>query len=240
MDVTLDSLLADLDALADPERAVGVARYFKTGPGEYGQGDQFIGILVPDQRRVARRYRQLPLADLERLLTSPVHEHRLVALLILNLRYERADEAEREAIIRLYLDRRAGVNNWDLVDSSAPYLLGTHLLTRPRDLLYQLALADSVWDRRIAMLSTFAFIKRGDFADTLALAERLLGDRQDLIHKAAGWMLREVGEYDEATLTQFLTQHAPAMPRTMLRYAIEKLSPEQRATFMAVRRQALP
>ena len=231
----LESLLAELEALADPERAAGVARYFKTGPGEYGAGDRFLGIRVPDQRRVARRHRALPLADVERLLASPAHEHRLVALLILTLRYERAGEAERDEIVRLYLDRRAAVNNWDLVDLSAPKLLGAHLLGRPRHLLYQLAAAESVWDRRIAVLATLAFIRRGVFADTLALAERLLGDRHDLIHKAVGWMLREVGTRDAATLARFLGRHAPAMPRTMLRYAVERLPAEQRAAFMAAR-----
>jgi 3-methyladenine DNA glycosylase AlkD len=231
----LDSLVAELDGLADPERAAGVARYFKTGPGEYAEGDRFLGIRVPDLRRVARRHRDVPLEEVERLLESPWHEHRLVALLILTLRYQRADEPERERIVGLYLARRAAANNWDLVDLSAPALLGLHLLHRPRHLLYQLAAAESVWDRRIAVLSTLAFIRRGDFADTLSLAERLLGDPHHLIHKAVGWMLREVGARDEATLVRFLTRHAPRMPRTMLRYAVERLPATQRVALLAAR-----
>ncbi|MFC3962619.1 DNA alkylation repair protein [Nocardia jiangsuensis] len=235
---------AALAAHADPVDAAGLRRFFKTGPGEYGEGDVFIGVRVPAVRKVAKTFAELPLDQVEELLASPVHEERLAALFILNRRSELAarprtrDEATQRAIVELYLVAVRGgrVNNWDLVDASAEYIVGRWLLDRPRDLLVELAAADSLWERRVALLSTFAFIKAGDPTTTLELVERLLPDRRDLLQKASGWMLREVGKrVDRAVLTGFLDQHGAAMGRTALSYATEHLDPAERARYRALR-----
>ena len=232
---TVAAIERELAALADPERAAHAQRFFRTEPGGYGEGDRFLGIPVPEQRRVARRHRDASLADCERLLESPIHEHRFVALAILVERFKRADAAEREAIADLYLARRERVNNWDLVDASAEHLLPERAAQRP-ELLDELAASPSVWDRRIAVLTTFGYIKQGDARPTLRLAERLLHDEHDLIHKAVGWMLREVGKRVDAELLRgFLDRHAAEMPRTMLRYAIERLPAEERLYYMEAR-----
>lgn len=222
---------AALKALAEPDRAVQQRRFFKTGPGEYGAGDRFLGVTVPQQRAVARRHRSLPLSEAGTLLDSPLHEVRLTALFILVERFQRQAE-EREAVIRLYLARLDRVNNWDLVDSSAPHLLGPWLEDRDRGLLYELAASPSVWRRRVAMLACFHFIRRQDYTDALALAESLLGDGHDLIHKAVGWMLREIGKRDGEAAAVFLRRHCRAMPRTMLRYAIERLPADEREHYL--------
>ncbi|TFB52253.1 DNA alkylation repair protein [Cryobacterium tagatosivorans] len=232
---------AALDALADPERAILVARYFQTGPGQYGEGDVFIGLRLPDIRQVAAGFVALPLPEVEELLRSEVHEHRLAALLILVGRFRRAgrartrDEAERTRLSEFYLAavRRGVVNNWDLVDVSAPTLLGEYLVDRPRDVLFELAGSDSLWQRRVAMLASSAFLAHGDTATTLALAEKLLGDKESLIHKAVGWMLREVGKVDPALLLAFLDANAGRMARTALSYATEHLEPDVRARYRA-------
>jgi 3-methyladenine DNA glycosylase AlkD len=227
---------AELDRLSDPEHAAVLQRFFKTGPGGYGEGDVFLGIRVPQLRRLARANRTASTATVERLLASPVHEHRFVALAIWCLQFERADQADRERIADLYLAHRDRVNNWDLVDSSAEYLLADRVAKAPRKLLDPLVRSEVVWDRRIAVLATFALIKRGSFEQTLRVCEALLDDRHDLIHKAAGWMLREVGKRDEARLREFLDRHAAAMPRTMLRYSLERLPQEDRRRYMAAGR----
>jgi 3-methyladenine DNA glycosylase AlkD len=219
-------------ALADPKRAPGVQRFFKTGPGEYGEGDRFLGVRVPDLRKLATKYESLPLAGAGELLQSPLHEERLLALLLLVRRYSRGDGDEREAIHRLYLDRMPSINSWDLVDLSAPRIVGAHLEHRDRSLLDSLATAGVVWERRIAILATYHYIQQGDFTDTFRLAEMLLRDRHDLIHKAVGWMLREVGRRDRPALESFLRDHHRVMPRTMLRYAIEKLPEGARRMYM--------
>ncbi len=188
---------------------------------------------MPEQRRVARRHRDASLDELDALLGSEVHEHRLTALIVLTLRFERGDADQRERLARFYLERRDRVNNWDLVDTSAPTLLADRVRERPRELLDPLLDSASVWDRRIAVLATFSLIRVGEFAETLRCCERLLDDRHDLIHKATGWMLREVGKRDEAALRGFLDRHATEMPRTMLRYSIERLPPKDRAKYMA-------
>jgi 3-methyladenine DNA glycosylase AlkD len=231
----LQEIRAALRAAAEPEGAAALARFFKTGPGEYAEGDVFLGVKMPHTRRLVRASDALGTDDILSLLRSPVHEERLLALLVFVRRYE-LREAERENIAALFLRERAFVNNWDLVDSSAPYILGPWLLGRDRAILRELAGSESLWDRRIAVLATFAFIRAGDFSTTLELAARLLRDRHDLMHKAVGWMLREVGKRDGAALREFLAAHAPEMPRTMLRYAIERLEPAERARWLAMRR----
>lgn len=224
---------AELEALADPRRAAGSARYFGMEPGGYGEGDVLLGIPVPAQRRVARDARDLRLDEVVELLAGPVHEHRFTALVILVERYRRSrDPAERAELSRSYLEHRAGVDNWDLVDVSAPDLLGGEVIDADRAILDELAGSERMWDRRIAVVATFALIRRGELEPTLALAERLLDDPHHLIHKAVGWMLREVGKRDEAVLVEFVDAHRARMPRTMLRYAIERLTPEQRAALM--------
>jgi 3-methyladenine DNA glycosylase AlkD len=237
---TADAVRAALAELSDPADAVQVQRYFKTGQGEYGAGDVFIGVRVPAVRAVMRRFRGVPLAEIDALLASEVHEHRLAALIALVDRFGRAssvrgrDDDGRARIVGAYLNAvRAGrVNNWDLVDVSAEYILGQWLFDRPRELLFELAASDVLWHRRVAVLSTFAFIKRVDASTTFELAERLLTDREDLMHKAVGWMLREVGKrIDRVLLIGFLDEHAAAMPRTMLSYATEHLEPELRAAY---------
>ncbi|MGE3404230.1 MAG: DNA alkylation repair protein [Vicinamibacterales bacterium] len=224
---------------ADTTRARAVARFFKCGPGEYGEGDRFIGVTVPAQRRVARQFRDLPLPEVDALLQSPVHEERLTALLILVDQFRRR-EAQRERIVRLYLRRLRFVNNWDLVDSSAPQILGAWLLDKPRGQLDRLARSKNVWRRRVAMVATLQFIVKGESADAIRIATLLLKDEHDLIHKATGWMLREVGKRaGEDALRAFLRRHAATMPRTMLRYAIERFPPAERARWLAARVQAL-
>ena len=218
--------------LGDPNDALFLQGYFKTGPGEYGEGDQFLGIRVPVVRRLAKELRDLPLDQIEALLHDRWHEARLLALVLLGDAYERASTAEREAIFDLYLRNTKWINNWDLVDSSAGRVVGAHLATRPRKLLDRLARSSNLWERRIAIIATQHFIRNGEFDDTIRLAEVLLHDSHDLIHKAVGWMLREVGNRDRATLEAFLDTHAREMPRTMLRYAIEKLPPADRRRFM--------
>ena len=229
---TAATLLADLQTRGSAAVAAQSQRFFKTGPGEYGEGEVFIGIRVPDLRALARRCRAMPLPEVAKVLRSPLHEARLCALLILVEQYRRGDETDRAAIYALYLDSTAHINNWDLVDSSAYFIVGPHLERRDRSPLYTLARSASLWERRIAIIATLHFIRGGDFADTLALAALLLRDREDLIHKATGWMLREVGSRDLEAETRFLDQHAAELPRTMLRYAIEKLPPPLRQRYL--------
>ena len=234
--ITAAAIVGRMRAVADPQRARLNLRFFKTGPGDYGEGDRFMGLTLPQIREIAREARALPLAGVDRLLHSPWHEVRLLAAIVLAMQYAKADEPGRTAIYRLYLSRTAYLNNWDLVDVTAPSIVGVHLLKRSRAVLTRLARSKSVWERRIAMVSTSAFIRRGEFDDTLRLATQLLPDRHDLIHKVVGWMLREVGKRDEAALCAFLDRHAATMPRTALRYAIERLGQTQRRYYMAAGR----
>ena len=232
---TAQNALQVLEAMRNPEKAAFFQRFFKTGKGQYGEGDQFLGLTVPQVRSVLTQYRTLPLHEVTALLHSPYNEARLLAVLVLAAQFQRkrASEPERQAVFDAYLAHRAQVNNWNLVDSSAPAIVGGHLLSRDRALLRELAASPVLWDRRIAVLATFAFIRTGDFAVTLQLCEHLLNDREDLMHKACGWMLREVSKRDEAVLRGFLDAHARQMPRTMLRYALEKLPAKVRAAYMA-------
>lgn len=209
-----------------------LASFFKTGKGEYGEGDVFLGITVPDQRRIARDARSLSLAGIRALLMSKVHEHRLTALLILVEQFRVAAAAGQGKIADFYLSHTDRINNWDLVDVTAPHILGVYLLDRKRTLLYRLARSPMLWERRIAILATFAFIRENDFSDTLRIAKNLLSDNHDLIHKAVGWMLREVGKREPETAETFLEAHAARMPRTMLRYAIERFPQRRRAYYL--------
>jgi 3-methyladenine DNA glycosylase AlkD len=218
--------------MGDPDRARMSQRFFKTGPGEYGAGDVFVGLTVPQVRTIAKDGLALSLAEVVRLLRSPLHEARLLALFVLVRAYQRGDDVSRESIYTLYLKNTRHINNWDLVDCSAEHIVGAHLWTRDRSVLGALAASDLLWERRIAILATFHFIKRGAFAETLRIAERVLGDPEDLIHKAAGWMLREVGKRDLAAEEAFLKKHCRAMPRTMLRYAIEKFPEDLRQRYL--------
>jgi 3-methyladenine DNA glycosylase AlkD len=230
----LAEIRAQLRALANPAIAAHATRFFKTGPGEYGEGDGFLGIRVPVLRRVARERRAASVATMLALLRSPLHEERLLALLLLVAAFRRSDERGRERIYRGYARAiRRHVNNWDLVDTSAPDIVGHFLEHRSREPLYALARSSNLWERRVAILATFWFIRRNDFADTLAIAELLLADEHDLIHKAVGWMLREIGNRDAKAAARFLERHYNRMPRTMLRYAIEKLPEAERRRYLA-------
>jgi 3-methyladenine DNA glycosylase AlkD len=231
---TLDrEITAHLHSLADPVRAARSQRYFKTGPGEYGAGDKFLGIRVPAVRDALRRYRTASVDTAGKLLKSPHHEIRLFALLLLVERYNKGSDAERECIYTLYFKLTRHINNWDLVDSSAPCIVGRHLLDRDRTILYDFARSQSLWERRIAIMATAWFIRQGQFHDTLRLAEMLLNDPEDLIHKATGWMLREIGKRDHAAQVAFLDAHHSDMPRTMLRYALERFEEEERKRYLA-------
>jgi 3-methyladenine DNA glycosylase AlkD len=221
-----------LRSLGCLEHAVILARFFKTGPGQYGEGDRFIGVKVPAIRKVAKEFNALPLLQVERLLHSEIHEERLLALVILVSQFARGDDAGRKRVYDLYLANTRHINNWDLVDLSAPQIVGGSLESRSRKPLDRLAKSSSLWQRRISILATFHFIRQGDFADTLKIAQMLLTDKEDLIHKAVGWMLREVGKRDLATLERFLGDHCQAMPRTTLRYAIERFPASKRMAYM--------
>ena len=211
-----------LQALGDPQRAQVQQKFFKTRPGEYGQGDLFIGLRVPEIRKLAREYETLALPEIIQLLQSPIHEARLLALLILIRIYKSGDASIQEQIYRAYLQNTRFINNWDLVDASAAHIVGAHLTNGGRDRLHALAKSNLLWERRIAIIATFHFVRRGEFSDTLSIAGLLLKDPEDLIHKAVGWMLREIGNRDRPKEESFLRAHYQIMPRTMLRYAIEK------------------
>jgi len=224
----LTDLQRELSDAADPERARNLAWFFKTGKGQYGEGDEFCGITVPVMRKLAKRSTHLKLTDVEKLLSSRVHEHRFTALEILVFQYEAGDRAARQKIFDFYLQHTRYINNWDLVDTSAPYIVGEHLVSRSRRILYSLAKSPGLWERRIAMVATMALIRRDDLEDAFAIAALLLGDKHDLIHKAVGWMLREAGKSSTPALLDFLERNYSAMPRTALRYAIERLPGPQR------------
>ena len=229
---TAADVLAELTELGDAKIAEHSLRFFKTGSGEYGEGDQFLGIRVPVSRKVARRWRTLPPREVIKLLRSPWHEGRLVALFILVDHYRQGDGRRREQIFRQYLSNVRYVNNWDLVDSSAHLIVGPQLQDRDRSLLDSLAKSDLLWERRIAVLACLHFIRQDDFKDILRLAKKLLKDEEDLMHKAVGWMLREVEKRDNATCEAFLQQHYQKMPRTMLRYTIERLPEKRRQAYL--------
>jgi 3-methyladenine DNA glycosylase AlkD len=219
-------------ALAYPEQAAFAQRYFKTGPGEYAEGDDFLGIRVPVLRRIAAEHRTATAAETRQLLRSPNHEERAVALMIMVHQFAKGDEETRQALYDSYLSHTRFINNWDLVDCSASQIVGAYLENRSRRPLYQLARSASLWERRISIIATFHFIRQNDFDDSLRLAERLLSDREDLIHKAVGWMLREIGKRHLVALEGFLHGHCRRMPRTTLRYAIERFPESTRQGYL--------
>jgi 3-methyladenine DNA glycosylase AlkD len=232
----LPLLTATILAAANPVKGEFLQKFFKTGPGQYAEGDIFLGITVPAQRTIAKQFPDLPLSDLDQLITSKYHEFRLIALLILCQQAKQArrleDLPKRKEIFDFYLAHTAQINNWDLVDLSAPEIVGHFLLERPRKILYKLVKSKNLWERRIAVLATFPFIKNKDFTDVLKISELLLKDQHDLMHKAVGWMLREVGKKDRTVLDQFLRDHYHEMPRTTLRYAIEHYPESERQKFL--------
>lgn len=225
-------VIEKLRALADPQKAEHSKRFFKTGAGEYGEGDLFFGITVPEQRKIAGAFRALSLDEVEILLQHPVHEVRLTALFILRAKAESGQMESPEEVAQLYLRNLDFVNNWDLVDSSAPYILGPYLHQKKKDILYEFARSEDLWRRRISIITCFYFIRQNEFDDALAICELLLDDQHDLIHKATGWMLREIGNRDLDSETAFLNKHCKNMPGTMLRYAIEKFEEPLRQKYL--------
>jgi len=221
-----------LRSLSSPEAAALAARFFKTGPGDYGEEDVFLGLRAAVMHKLAKEHRTLSFGALKSLLRSAIHEDRLLALLILVLQTSQSDEATKKRVYDLYLAHTRYINNWDLVDASAREIVGGYLADKGREPLYQLAASPNLWERRISIVATHYFIRQNDFADTLRVAERLLGDRADLIHKAVGWMLREVGKKQQPALEVFLRRHGKAMPRTMLRYAIERFPEDLRRAYL--------
>src|SRR3989344_4901967 len=224
----LSQLIQELQSNADEKQAEICQRFFKTEKGQYGEGDVFLGIKVPLQRSIAKKYLNMSLPKIQELLKSKIHEYRAVGLIILVSKYKKSSDGEKENIFNFYLQNIKGINNWDLVDVSAPNIVGDFLLKRDKNILYKLVRSENLWERRIAIVSTFSFIRKGEFEDALAISELLLDDKQDLIHKAVGWMLREVGKRDEKLLEDFLRQHYTEMPRATLRYVIEKFDEDKR------------
>lgn len=216
----------------NPAQAINLQRFFKTGKGDYGEGDIFYGIKVPVQRGIAKLFKDLSLIDLKKLIHSKVHEERLIAAFILIDQFKEGDHKKKKVIYDFYLKNRKGINNWDLVDLSAPKIVGAYLIDKEKDLLYKFARSEDLWEKRISIISTQAFIREHYFEDTLKISEILLNDKHDLIHKAVGWMLREVGNRDLKTEEEFLQKHYKTMPRTMLRYAIEKFPEKKRKSYL--------
>ncbi len=235
--MTADFILSELRSVGSAEKAVHLSRFFKTAPGQYGEGDLFLGVVVPQTRSIAKENKTASLEELQKLLDSPWHEARLCALLILVLRYKdrKTTQEERGNIYRFYLKNTRRCNNWDLVDLSCRDIVGEYLVDKDRSPLYRLAESENLWEQRIAVVSTWAFIRRSDFTDILTLAEYFITHKHDLMHKAVGWMLREVGKKDRDTLTDFLERFATRLPRTSLRYAIEHYPEDQRQYFLKMK-----
>ena len=228
----LNEIKHDLQKLANPKKAKILSGFFKTGKGQYGEGDIFLGITVPEQRKIAKKYTSLTLREIQELLSSDIHEHRLTALFVLIDKYKKSDSIGKKEIFEFYLNNTKKINNWDLIDLSAEKILGTYLLEKDKSILHTLAKSNNLWEKRIAILSTFQFIKNNKFEDTLKIAELLLDDNHDLIHKAVGWMLREIGKRNQAAEEQFLKKHCKEMPRTTLRYAIERFDENKRKLYL--------
>jgi 3-methyladenine DNA glycosylase AlkD len=228
----LSQLKKDLNKLKNRQKATVLKRFFKTGKGEYGEGDIFLGIIVPKQREISKKYADIDLEYLQKLLSSKIHEYRLVSLLILVQKYKKAADLEKKKIVDFYLKNTKNINNWDLVDLSAHKILGEYYLKKNKKILYKLAQSKNIWERRIAVITTFEFIRNNQFAESLKIAEMLMSDQHDLIHKAVGWMLREIGKRNQKIEEKFLMKYYKNMPRTMLRYAIERFSDKKREYYM--------
>jgi 3-methyladenine DNA glycosylase AlkD len=231
----IENLKNEISMLANPKKAEILKRFFKTGKGQYGEGDIFLGIQVPDSRKIAKKYSVISVDEIIKLLKSSIHEERLIALYILVGQFEKGNESIKDSIFKIYLENTRFINNWDLVDISADKIVGSYLSYKPKDILYSLAISDNLWERRIAIIATFNFIKKGMCEDTLKISKILLNDKHDLIHKAVGWMLREVGKRcTQKKLEDFLKANCKKMPRTMLRYAIEKFPEDLRQKYLKV------
>ena len=223
---------SDIRKLADPKKAEILQRFFKTGEGEYGEGDIFLGLTVPKSRQIAKAYKNIPVSEIEELLHSKIHEERLIALILLVNQFKKGSKEDQKQIFDSYLRNTEFINNWDLVDLSAKHIIGGYLDDKKRDVLYKLASSKNVWERRIAIIATFFFINKNDFSDTVKISEKLIKDKHDLIQKAVGWVLRETGKKNKQVLENFLKKYHKAMPRTMLRYAIEKFPLEIRKSYL--------
>ena len=230
--MSVDDIMRRLEELADKKKAQVLQRFFKTGPGEYGEGDLFLGIKVPELRKLSKEYEGITLKEAKQLLRSSIHEQRLLALLLLIRKFSKGDVGARERIYELYIRNTQYINNWDLVDVSAEHVVGAYLMERNKEQLYRLAKSASLWERRISILSTFHYVKHNEFSETLKISKMLLSDEEDLIHKAVGWMLREVGKRHLPTEEKFLRAHYKIMPRTMLRYAIERFPEPKRQRYL--------
>lgn len=231
--MNLKELKKELRSLGNPEKAKLYQGFFKTGPGQYGEGDVFLGLTMPQQRVIAKKFTHLSISEVEKLLHSKIHEHRMTALVIWTYQFEKADDKTKNEIYKAYIRNTKWINNWDLIDLSTPSIVGNYLLDKKRDVLYKLAHSKSLWEKRISILATFSFINNKETKDTLAIAEILLHDKHDLIHKAVGWMLREVGKrVSQAEEEKFLKKYYKTMPRTMLRYSIERFDEKKRKFYM--------
>ncbi len=228
----LNKLIKELQDNASSEKAEIYKKFFKTGKGEYGEGDIFIGLTMPQQREISRKYIDLSIPKIQELLKSKIHEHRMVGLIILTEKYKNSSERDKADIFNFYINNTKNINNWDLVDVTCPRIVGDFLLDKDKKILYEMVRSNNLWERRIAIVSTWKFIHEGEFGDVLAISELLLEDKHDLIHKAVGWMLREVGKKDEDVLRNFLRGNYSRLPRTTLRYAIERFPEEKRKRFL--------
>lgn len=227
-----DELKKEIESKRNDKQAKNLQRFFKTGKGEYGEGDIFLGIKVPIQREIVKKYSGLPLPKIQELLNNIIHEYRLIGLLILVDKFKKASEEERANIFNFYIKNTKNINNWDLVDLSAPNIFGEFLINKNKKILYDFAESKNLWEKRISIVSCFAFIRKEKFEDSIRISEILLNDEHDLIHKAVGWMLREIGKRDLPCLEDFLKKHHNRMPRTMLRYSIEKFDEEKRQKYL--------
>ena len=229
---TVREIKKEFEKYSNPEKAKTQQKYFKTGKGEYGEGDIFLGITVPDTRKIAQKYKNISLYTVKKFLHSPFHEERLFALLVLIYHFQSGEEEDKNKIYEFYLENTKFINNWDLVDLSVRDIIGAYLYNRDKTPLYELAKSNNLWERRIAIIATYYFIRQNEFEDTINIAEILLNDREDLIHKAVGWMLREVGKKDLAVEEIFLKRHYKGIPRTMVRYAVERFPEEKRKRYL--------
>ncbi len=228
----IEELKKEMQSLRSPKKAETLSRFFKTGKGEYGEGDLFLGLTVPESRSIARKYAHISFGEIKELLKSKFHEERLVALLILVHNYNQGNQKQKDDVYNFYINNMLFINNWDLVDLTADKIVGAHLLDKGKDILYNIAKSKNLWERRISIVATFHFIRKHSFNETLKIAELLLDDDHDLIHKAVGWMLREVGKRNQEDEETFLKKHYKKMPRTMLRYAVERFSESKRKLYL--------